>query len=82
MTTDQQLRIQQARAIVIALNQAMYDHATASAPGIVNVTIDGTTTSYSVAAAQAELLFWERRLRALTGRRKTIIGVDMSRYND
>lgn len=57
-------------AILLAMSQM-------TSPGVVSVTIDGISTTYSWAQAKDQLLFWERRAARLAGTRRFVNTIDL-----
>jgi hypothetical protein len=60
-----------------ALEAALATRATAGSAGTVSVTIDGVSTTFSIAAAIEELRFWESRLQTASRTRKMVRTIDL-----
>jgi hypothetical protein len=63
-----------AQTMVDALLAGM---ANQSAPGVVSVTIDGISTTYSWTQAKDQLQFWERRASKSAGKRRMVVTLDL-----
>jgi len=63
--------------IVTAIETAMASRATSGAAGVVSVTIDGVSTSYSFDEAVKALQFWERRAAVAAGKRRLVNTLDL-----
>lgn len=53
-------------------------NALATGAGVVSISVDGVTVSYSREQALRELQFWEKRAARASGRRPRIVSIDLS----
>lgn len=64
--------------IVAAIRNAMAVKAASGTAGVVSVTIDGISTTYSWDEAKRQLQFWERRANLASGKKKLFNVVNVS----